>query len=99
MIIKVPGRIKIGNLVYEIKELYEDGQDEWFGRSSTSKQTLKLAKNSSAERLRDTFWHEIMHTHLNDAGYSSLGKDEVLIDSLARIINQVNEQLDVITDT
>ena len=84
---KIPSKIKIGNLIYTIGELVDSNSTD-FGKSSHDQQWIRLTtKFTSEDKKGETFLHEIMHQILDQGHYDST--DEKLIDYIARTLYQI----------
>ena len=86
---KIPKKLKIGNLIYKISEL-DDSDDTHFGKSTEREQWIRLSTQFSSEEKRvETLFHEIIHQILDRCSYVDESKDEKLIDCLANGLYQV----------
>lgn len=87
---KIPKRIKIGNLTYTVSQLLEDDKDTYYGSCSSKYQWIKLDfKQLSEEHVAETFIHEIVHIILDQKNFMEESKNERLISTLANGLYQV----------
>lgn len=85
---KIPNKIKIGNLFYKVT-MEDDETFESCGKGSLLKQYLKLNSSMSAEMQLETLLHEIIHQILLQRSFKDETKDEKLIDVLAGGMYQI----------
>lgn len=58
---KIPAKIKVGGLWFDVKQVPSDEVDDDYGTASSSKQTIKLNKELPQDVKELTFLHEILH--------------------------------------
>jgi len=85
---KLPKKIKIGNLIYKIREI-TDGTEEYFGKSSYAEQEIALTPELKGDKLMEVFLHSIIHPILIQGEYHEENRDEKLITLLANNLYQV----------
>lgn len=86
---KIPKRLKIGNLTYSVEELTDSNQTH-FGKASRTEQKIWIAKNlPSEDRKIMTLFHEITHVILDDASYESESSNEKIVDLISSGFYQV----------
>ena len=86
---KIPKKLKIGNLIYDVGELV-DSEASHFGKSSQKEQWLRISKNLKSDDARiNTFFHEIIHQILDQAHFYKESEDEKMIDCIANGFYQV----------
>ena len=84
---KIPSKIKIGNLTYTVANLIES-ESSHFGKSSHNEQWIRLSNRfGSEDKKGETFLHEIIHQILDQGRYENT--DEKMIDHLARSLYQI----------
>jgi len=86
---KIPKKLKIGNLVYKIGALAQESEDDYYGRGFAFNQWIKLSPRISQECKEETLFHEIIHLILEQQGFREESKDEKLISVLSAGIYQV----------
>lgn len=86
---KIPKKIKIGNLIYRIEDLSEADEDDYFGRSYCFKQYIKLSKQLTQECKEETLFHELVHLILEQGGFKEESKDEKLTTTIGNGFYQV----------
>ncbi len=87
---KIPKTIKVGNLTYKV-EYIKDGFEEsdFYGRSWTKPQIIKLNPNLKKEHTEETFFHEILHLILDGGAYKEESGNEKLVHHLSASFYQV----------
>ena len=66
---KIPKKIKIGGLWFEVKESQEvANQSNVFGSLHSRQQKIFLEKSETQQRKEQTFFHEILHGIWQQAG-------------------------------
>ena len=86
---KIPKKLKIGNLVFRIDKLAEESEDDFFGRSYVFRQYIKLSPKISQVSCEETLFHEIVHIILEQNGFKEEAKDEKLVGIIGNAIYQV----------
>ena len=92
-------KLKIGKTTYKVEKLGALKPKYRTGHISPTNTTLEVAvrhngRVRSDKQIHHTLWHEVVHGMLWEAG-SSKWRDEVLVDKLAKYIQQVNKQLEL----
>lgn len=95
---KIPEKIKIGNLTYKINDLTEDTEDDFFGRSYSFQQWIKLSPRLSQECKEETLFHEIIHLLLEQGGHKEASRDEKIVNLLANGLYQVLKDNQLLKD-
>ena len=81
---KIPKKLKIGNVIYTISQLLEDQKDDYYGSGSYKYQWIKLDfKQLSKEHLEEVFFHEIIHQILVQRKFTEESNNEQLVSTLA----------------
>ena len=88
---KIPKKLKIGNLTYSVQPMRGDLADakEAFGDSSVINQTIRISEGITRKKMEETFIHEIVHSVLNQAGYFTESKNEIFVKALTNGFYQV----------
>ena len=95
-------QIKIGNSKWKIKleesMLSEDKESFYFGMSNAIykeiKLSTKLPDNTKVnnDSLQETYYHEILHSILNEGQYKEESDNEPLIEWIAKCLLQLKKQ-------
>jgi Zn-dependent peptidase ImmA (M78 family) len=86
----IPATIKIGNLVYKIEKIEDKFEEsDFYGRSWTKVQKIKLNPNISKEHCEQTLFHEIIHIILDSGHYRDESSNEKIVSYLAQNLYQV----------
>ena len=95
-------QIKIGNSKWKIKleesMLSEDKEIFYFGLSDFIHKEIKLSTKLSDNKIMDkdtlqeTYYHEIIHSILNEGQYKEVSKDEPLVEWIAKCLLQLKKQ-------
>ena len=95
-------QIKIGNSKWKIKleesMLSEDKEIFYFGLSDFIHKEIKLSTKLSDNKiidkdtLQETYYHEIIHSILNEGQYKEVSKDEPLVEWIAKCLLQLKKQ-------
>ena len=90
-------KLRIGKTNYVVEKLSELKPTFMVGYISPQQKSIKVAvrhngRARSEKKIHHTLWHEIVHGMLWEAG-SNKWHDEVLVNKLAKYIQQVNKQL------
>lgn len=85
---KIPKKLKIGNLTYSVR-YEEDEAFENCGKSSMVKGYIRLNNDMAPELQEETFFHEIVHQILTQKSFSDESKNEQLVDTLSGGLYQV----------
>lgn len=90
---KIPKKIKIGNITYDVKfDNFEDEPDALgFHDITTKGGVIKLNKTLKGEILENVFFHELCHGILYQIGGDH--DNELLVQSMANMVQQTFEQL------
>jgi len=86
---KLPKKIKIGDKWFTVDTMERIG-DNTMGRIKYSEKRIEIGTSYSADEIRNTFWHEVVHGILNDMG-SSLCDNERFVTSFA---NKLSDAID-----
>ena len=87
---KIPKKLKIGNVTYTISQLLEDQKDDYYGTGSFKYQWIKIDfKQLSKDHIGETFLHEIIHQILDQHKFVDESRDEKLVSTLASGLYQV----------
>ena len=87
---KIPKKIKVGNITYEITRR-EDDNLLGFHDISKNKQRLNVIPNMNADKERNIFFHELTHAILFQAGGLMEYDNEYLVQSIANILDELFE--------
>jgi hypothetical protein len=92
---KIPGKINIAGIEYSVSYDEKNLKDEdCIGRISHTQQTIRLDETMGKDRLRQVFWHEIIHGVMdNYLPSGEKNQDEKFIDAIAAGVYQVVKQL------
>ena len=95
-------QIKIGNSRWKVKleesMLGEDGESFYFGISNATykeiKLSTKLPDNTKIkdDSLQETYYHEILHSILNEGQYNEESDNEPLVEWIAKCLLQLKKQ-------
>lgn len=86
---KIPNKLKVGNLTYSICKL-EDSNITHYGKCSVSEQKIWLAKEFTSEEAKiQTFFHELTHIVLDIGRYDDESKNEKFVEHIANTFYQV----------
>jgi hypothetical protein len=92
---KIPKAITVGKTRFMVEKVKHLDRPPAYGRIDLFDSTIKIARKSihgklySSEQRAATFWHEVLHACLLDAGKPLRAHDEKLVDALAVRIAQV----------
>ena len=86
---EIPKSVKIGNSTFAVTPLHEDSTDDYYGRSNTTRDEIKLNFNVGSDHLAETFLHEIIHVICQQHKWSEIDKDEKIVHPLACALYQV----------
>lgn len=87
---KIPKKLKIGNCKFSILAIKDKFEEvDFYGRSWTKTNQIKLNINLPKDRLEETFFHEISHIVLDQAGYADESGNEKFVKCLAAGFYQV----------
>lgn len=86
MKIKIPNKVKINGLKYEIehKKLEEE-----YGSISYENMKIEIEENIHPQQQELTFIHELLHAILEALYYRDLNNDEKFVEDLSRCLHQV----------
>lgn len=95
-------QIKIGNSRWKVKYKdvlsSEDKEIFYFGLSDFIHKEIKLStklpdnKIMDKDTLQETYYHEIIHSILNEGQYKEVSKDEPLVEWIAKCLLQLKKQ-------
>lgn len=77
----LPSTVKIGPIVYTVKENQRFPQDSLAGQIRYLEQVIEIQPNMAAAITEVTLWHEMLHGILNAGGFRE--QDEQMLDVLA----------------
>ncbi|MGX7211300.1 hypothetical protein [Enterococcus innesii] len=84
--------VKVGPVYYDVTEkpfIEIDGERNYAGSCDRDATEIAILADLSNERKEATFYHELMHAMLFEAGYSLAEHDEELIDRVSKVLHQV----------
>ena len=87
---KIPNKIKVGNLTYIIKiekELDAHGAHDCIGNLNE----ILLNSNLTGDKLRNVFFHELTHAILYEIGAMDETENELFVQSLANELDKLFE--------
>lgn len=91
----IPKLIRVGRKKYSIEVVEAMLEKKCMGRVYYPQQVIRLAKHSNVNgrrftdaEVQDTFWHEVVHTILNDMGRHSLNSNEPFVTEFANRLTQ-----------
>lgn len=82
-------QIKVLNLIYDVEEIDEFGDDGTLGKILYAKQKILIRSDLSDERKKVTLIHEIVHGLLEQLGFHEECDNEHLINSLSTAAYQI----------
>lgn len=95
-------QIKIGNSRWKVKYKdalsSEDKEIFYFGLSDFIHKEIRLStklpdnKIMDKDTLQETYYHEIIHSILNEGQYKEVSKDEPLVEWIAKCLLQLKKQ-------
>lgn len=95
-------QIKIGNSRWKVKleesMLSEDGKSFYFGTSNATykeiKLSTKLPDNTKIkdDSLQETYYHEMLHSILDEGQYKEESDNEPLVEWIAKCLLQLKKQ-------
>lgn len=87
---KLPNKIKVGNLVYDIVREDHDGflGLHCYGENDTK---IILDTRLTGDKLRNVFFHELVHAIFHEIGADEENLNEILIQSLANELDKLFE--------
>lgn len=95
-------QIKIGNSRWKVKleesMLGEDGESFYFGTSDATYKEIKLSTKLpdntkiNNDSLQETYYHEILHSILNEGQYNEESDNEPLVEWIAKCLLQLKKQ-------
>lgn len=95
-------QIKIGNSRWKVKleesMLGEDGESFYFGISNATYKEIKLStklpnnNKINNDSLQETYYHEILHSILNEGQYNEESDNEPLVEWIAKCLLQLKKQ-------
>lgn len=95
-------QIKIGNSKWKVKleesMLGENGKSFYFGMSNAIYKEIKLSTKLpdntkiKEDSLQETYYHEILHSILNEGQYNEESDNESLVEWIAKCLLQLKKQ-------
>ena len=95
-------QIKIGNSRWKVKleesMLSKDGESFYFGNSNATYKEIKLSTKLpdntkiNNDSLQETYYHEILHSILNEGQYNEESDNESLVEWMAKCLLQLKKQ-------
>lgn len=89
---KIPKRIKIGQVTYKILSEDIEGNIQGYHDATKNNREIVLDNKLKGEVLKNVFYHELVHAILWEMG-SELTEEELFVQSLANMLQQVNEKI------
>ena len=88
---KLPDKIKVGNIVYEIRRKSFNKYLLGVHRYKNDKAELLLHEKLTGQKLRNIFFHELTHAILVQIGADKENDNEMFVQSLANELDKLFE--------
>jgi hypothetical protein len=86
----VPDSVNVNGIdypVYECDVVILNGSTEYMGKAEYADQHIEILSSMSEQRKIQTFYHELIHCMLFEAGFGE--HDEELVDRLSKVLVNV----------
>jgi len=87
---KIPKQLKIRGLTYTVEEMKDKFENnDFYGRSWTREQKIKVSSDIKQDRKELCFFHELFHVILDESGFTEVSKNEQIIECLSHDLYQI----------
>src|SRR3990167_9614326 len=89
--IKIPKSFQLTGHTYKVKLVKKIDSKDSCGEVDNGTKLIKLKKaqkDYTVEMVEESYFHELIHSLLDEAEYPELSKDEKLVERLGRLLHQ-----------